>query len=381
MKVILIGNYEPAGQQSMLRFASLMERLLIQSGHEVQILQPYPLFGNLPPMAFGALGKKWLGYIDQFIIFPLTLLTRIKNADIMHICDHSSAMYLPWVKRRPHLITCHDLLAIRSACGHVPQNPTTFTGRILQDWIAQNLQRAQAVVCVSEQTQREFLSMVEGHAKVLRVVYNCLPYPYQPKKTVPSQDYLALLGLDNTSFFLHVGGNQWYKNRLGALQLFHALIQFPEYSQYHFVMVGKPLLNDLHDYIAINQLDERVHELVDITDEELSALYSRAEALLFPSLAEGFGWPPIEAQACGCPVVISDIAPLNEITARDAAIFIDPQDIPGSAEIIRAGLQKRELLVQAGLVNAARYSEETMLNKYLAIYDEIISSFEAGNKL
>ncbi len=379
MKVTLIANYEPARQGSMLGFARLMERLLVHAGHEVQILRPRPLFGKISPATSRTARKKWLGYIDQFIIFPLTLLTRITNSDIVHICDHSNAMYLPWVKRRPHLITCHDLLAIRRAHERVSQNPTTVSGRILQDWISRNLRSAQAVVCVSEQTQREFLSILDGHAKVLRVVYNCLPYPYKPQLAVPSQIYLALLGLDNTSFFLSVGGNQWYKNRLGALQLFYTLSRFPEYCQHHFVMVGKPLLNDHRDYIAMNQLDERVHELVDITNEELSALYSRAEALLFPSLAEGFGWPPIEAQACGCPVVISDIAPLNEITARDAAIFIAPQDIRGSAEIIRSCLQKRESLIRAGFVNAARYSEETMLGKYLAIYGEAISLFETGN--
>lgn len=379
MKVILIGNYEPAGQQSMLRFANLMERLLVQSGHEVRILRPYPLFGKIQPRAFGVSGKKWLGYIDQFIIFPLTLLTHVSNADVVHICDHSNAMYLRWVKHLPHVVTCHDLLAVRSARGRVPENPTAFSGRILQDWIARNLQKAQVVVCVSEKTRREFLSILERHPKVLRVVYNCLPYPYQPQITASSQNYLALLGLDNTAFFLTVGGSQWYKNRLGTLQLFHALSQFPEFCKHHLVIVGKPLSNNLREYIATNRLDESVHELVDITNEELSALYSRAEALLFPSLAEGFGWPPIEAQACGCPVVISDIAPLNEITPKEAAIFIVPQDIAGSAEIIRSGLQKRESLVQAGLINSARYSEETMLVKYLAIYGEAISLFEKGH--
>jgi glycosyltransferase involved in cell wall biosynthesis len=371
MKIVLIGNYEPAGQQSMFRFANLLSRLLSRAGHNVQILRPRALFGKL--LLISSTTGKWLGYIDQFIIFPITLHARVQDADIVHICDHSNAMYLPWVKHRPHLITCHDLLAIRSAYGHVPQNPTAFSGRILQDWIARNLQKAQAVACVSEKTLYDFLSMFSNHVKVLKVVNNCLSYPYQPQLPAESEQNLVPIGLDNVSFFLSVGGNQWYKNRIGALQLFHGLSQFPEYQQHHFVLVGKPLTNELRDYVRANYLGERIHELINISNERLMALYSRAEALLFPSLAEGFGWPPIEAQACGCPVVISDIAPLNEITPRNAAIFIDPLDIHGSAESVRVGLQKRKSLAKAGILNATCYSEEKMLNEYLAIYNEIIS--------
>jgi glycosyltransferase involved in cell wall biosynthesis len=122
-------------------------------------------------------------------------------------------------------------------------------------------------------------------------------------------------------------------------------------------------------------LKNRVHELVNLPNEDLLALYNRAEALIFPSLAEGAGWPPIEAQACGCPAIISDIPPLNEISIRSAAIFINPLNIPNAVIRIRAGLQNRDALRQAGFENAERYSERNMLTEYLDVYKRSINLF------
>ncbi len=293
----------------MFRFVGLMERCSPKLGMRCEILRPYPLFGKTSSPVSRTTREKWLGYIDQFIIFPLTLHIRVRNADIVHICDHSNAMYLPWVKGRPHIITCNDLLAIRSARGLVQNHRISISGRILQAWIAHHLQGAHAVACISEQTRQELIETIQPKSELLRVIYMSQQYPYHPMPPDEIMKQEPALGANEIRFFLHVGGNQWYKNRLGALQLFHALIQFPEYRLHHFAMVGQPLTDELRNYIAVRNLNGRVHELVDITNEELEALYSRAEALLFPSLAEGFGWPPIEAQACGCPVVSSDIAP------------------------------------------------------------------------
>ena len=77
--------------------------------------------------------------------------------------------------------------------------------------------------------------------------------------------------------------------------------------------------------MSLNGLRDRVIELTNITNEDLRALYSKATALLFPSLREGFGWPIIEAQACGCPVFTSDRVPMTEV-GGDAAIYLDPTD-------------------------------------------------------
>ena len=76
------------------------------------------------------------------------------------------------------------------------------------------------------------------------------------------------------------------------------------------------------------EIAERVVEIEDAPDQLLEALYTCAVALLYPSLSEGFGWPIVEAQACGCPVICTNLPPMPE-TAGDAGLFRDPADEAG----------------------------------------------------
>src|SRR5277367_565757 len=108
MKVLLISNYQPDKQQSMLRYAQMLQHELSSRGHVVRVVYPPVVLGRfsfLPPPL-----KKWAGYIDKFIFAPAYLSKQVTQADIVHVCDHSNAMYLRCARRRPALITCHDLL-------------------------------------------------------------------------------------------------------------------------------------------------------------------------------------------------------------------------------------------------------------------------------
>ena len=140
MRILLIGNYAPDKQESMLRFADLMQRELAARGHDVTLLQPQPAVAGSRP-ASGGLGK-WLGYIDKFVLFPFTLKRAIKGFDVVHICDHSNAMYAKYLTGLPNIATCHDVLAIKSALGEVPENVVSATGKKLQQMILAGLKIA-----------------------------------------------------------------------------------------------------------------------------------------------------------------------------------------------------------------------------------------------
>src|ERR1700722_12205110 len=119
MRILLIGNYPPDRQESMLRFAELMQRELTARGHFVTLLQPRPILGG---------SGKWLGYADKFLLFPFTLNRIKKKYDVVHICDHSNSIYAKYLTGLPNIATCHDVLAIKSALGEVPQNMVSSTG-------------------------------------------------------------------------------------------------------------------------------------------------------------------------------------------------------------------------------------------------------------
>jgi glycosyltransferase involved in cell wall biosynthesis len=180
------------------------------------------------------------------------------------------------------------------------------------------------------------------------------------------------LGVDpGKSFFLHVGGNQWYKNRLGVLRTFSNLQKRTERRAFKLVMVGKPWTDEMRKFILENGIRDSVLELIGVADEDLRALYSTAIMLLFPSLQEGFGWPIVEAQACGCPVATSNRAPMNEV-AGDAAIYIDPEDPSSAAEVLNDALDKLADIREWSLQNAERF-KSGMVDSYISVYRKVCS--------
>src|SRR4051794_27714621 len=104
----------------MQRFAGLLRDGVKNSGHSVRLITPDAVIGRLKPSATGI--GKWLGYVDRFALFRKTLRSEVVWADVTHICDHGNAVYVPWLSGRPHVVTCHDALAMRSALGEYPSN-------------------------------------------------------------------------------------------------------------------------------------------------------------------------------------------------------------------------------------------------------------------
>ena len=115
---------------------------------------------------------------------------------------------------------------------------------------------------------------------------------------------------------------------------------------------------------------DRILERVEIPNEELQALYSGALALLFPSREEGFGWPVLEAQACGCPVITSNRAPMTEI-AGDAALFIDVESPELAAQTIAEQISSLPSLREAGFRNLDRFATDKIIDSYLAFYEQM----------
>jgi glycosyltransferase involved in cell wall biosynthesis len=377
MKVLLLANYANDGQESMQRFASLMARGLTRAGHEVQSVRPPACLGQLRPSAHGF--GKWLGYVDKFGVFPPLLRSALKSADVVHICDHSNSFYTRYLRSVPHIVTCHDLLAIRSALGDIPQKKTGWTGRRLQRMIVKGLTRAQHIVCVSEATRTDLLRVIDIPDSRVSRIYNSLNYPYSRMEEDKAERRIRQLGVDPSQpFFLHVGGNQWYKNRLGVLRIFSVLAKRMAGRSPRFVMVGKPWTAEMRRFVLEHGMADSTLELIGLPEEDLRALYSTAAMMIFPSLQEGFGWPIIEAQACGCPVATSNRSPMNEI-GGDAAIYIDPEIPESAAAAVLGALENSAGIRESSLANAARFQVPPMIDSYLSLYEKVRKETYARN--
>lgn len=382
-KVILIGNYENDGQVSMQKFAETLYTAFERRNISVEIIKPQPRFAgkHRKPVGFG----KWLGYIDKFFVFPGYLKSELSRLGIspddrviIHICDHSNAIYTKYLKDYPHLVTCHDLMAIRSAHGDFPQNRTRLTGRLLQGMILRGLRRAKFVACVSENTKRDLVALDAARADRCITIPSGLNYPYGRIDKEAALKQLARFNLpENRPIIFNVSNNSWYKNRDGLLSVFQKVTQEISADVPILVLGGACLSASQKKFVRDNGLKDAVYELGHVSGEELGALYSLANVFLFPSFYEGFGWPPLEAQACGCPVVATTGGALREVLLN-SALTADPADFDALAQHTVSVLQSQQVsedLVSRGYRNVKRFDLEEMVQKYIMAYEEVLDLY------
>jgi glycosyltransferase involved in cell wall biosynthesis len=367
--VLLIGNYPADRQQSMQRFGRMMLAGLTRAGIEAEIIAPSPLFGRI--RFAGAFVAKWLGYIDKFVFFPGRLKRRVaRGVDLVHICDHSNALYTRWITACPVVVTCHDLIAVRGALHEVPDTPASLTGKYLQRWILSGLAKTDAVACISNATLLDAQRLVRQKNDRPRflLIHPGLNYPYrkQPRE-LANRALDRIPGLTSDRLFvLHVGSNSRVKNREGVLRVF-ALTKDEWKGQ--LVFAGAKLTPELRSLGEELGIRERIVEIANPDNQLLEALYSSALALLYPSRYEGFGWPIIEAQACGCPVICADREPMSE-AGGEAALRANVADEPAMARaVLRLNNPvERAQWSEKSLRNAERFQAEKMISEYIALY-------------
>jgi glycosyltransferase involved in cell wall biosynthesis len=370
VKILLVGNFAPDAQESMQRFAQLLESGLGARGHAVCRIAPTPRLSRLArPYRYSG-WPKLLGYVDKFVLFPRALRRRIAAfaPEIVHLADHSNAIYGADAGRTPVVATCHDLLQVRAARGEIPTQSVGWSGRRYQAWILAHLGRLPHVACISRATRHDVLRLTRLRARDVSLVPNALNFPYQPVAAEAARTRLAPFGVP-ANFLLSVGGGHWYKNRPGLLQIYADLRRSLSPPP-ALVMVGPPL--SIEDAAFASGLGVMAHilPLANVTNAELAALYSLADALVFPSWEEGFGWPLAEAQACGCPIFVSNRAPMTDVVGPDGFYF-DPAKPAEAARTIAEAWPGRTRHRAAGLIATERWRPERMLGAYEKIYRQM----------
>jgi glycosyltransferase involved in cell wall biosynthesis len=368
----------------MRRFAALLHQGLTAKGVDVEVVEPTAIVGRSTTGHAGI--DKWLRYVDKFVLFPPRLRGVVRRNGrarlVVHVCDHSNAVYVPARPNVLHVVTCHDLLAVRSALGEFSQARTAWMGRRLQRAISNGLRRAGHVICDSTATLTDVQRILGLPLGTTSVIHPAVSPVFVHAGRIDRRARVRrLLGASAPArYVLHVGGNQWYKNRAGVIEIYAALVaRDPDAPA--LVMAGKPLTPELRLLLTRYGLANRVIAVSDTSDEDLAALYSSATVLLFPSLAEGFGWPVLEAMACGCRVVTAHRAPMTELGA-DAATYINP-DQPATAaatlaEVLVEPDTVRRDRIEAGLRRAGSFTPERMADAYMRVYRRVLSARRAA---
>ena len=305
------------------------------------------------------------GYrLAELVLPPLRL--PFVAADAVHVIDHAHAAYLRYL-RRPSVVTVHDLIVLKWLAGEYPVHDRM--PRAAAGWYRWNigaLAKATSIVCPSQATANDLKRLLGLSATVVPHGVDDIFFA-DPDHTTLAH-VADKLGQHPTPTLLQVSAGPFYKNELAFMETFVRLAA--KHSDLTWVRVGEPLLPRVRQQLG--SLAEYVIEFGAASAAELAAIYRRASLLLFPSWDEGFGWPPLEAMAAGCPVVCSHAGALAE-TAVPAALSAAPDDIgtlANYADQILGNETLRTELVERGKKHAATFTwvraAETMKQLYAA---------------
>ena len=305
---------------------------------------------------------RWLTASWHRLHLPLPAERLAGDCDIFHSPDFS----LPPLRSAHGVVTVHDLSFLR-----LPEHADPGLRDYLQKSVPLAVARAHRVLADSENTKRDLVELLKVAEDKISVVPAGVETRFRPvRDTVRLAEVRARYNLPEW-FILSVGTLEPRKNLVRLIAAF-AQMRRQTGLPHALVLAGKPgwLYQGIYDQVKQEGLQEHVLFPGFVADTDLPAVYTQADLLAFPSLYEGFGLPPLEAMACGTPVVCSNNSSLPEAVGS-AALLVDATDVEGLADAMARVLGNAALRVRLGdlgRAQAARFTWQAAARKLLDAY-------------
>lgn len=269
------------------------------------------------------------------------------------------------LKKTPHVMTFHDLSFLH--------HPYFFSYKQrfwhwLQNYKHQ-ARRAKKIIAVSEFTKRDIVSLLEIDPEKIEVIYSGINKAFRPHSKEEIRKFRKKENL-KFPFLLYLGTLEPRKNVEAVVRAFTIIKEREIFKDLRLIIAGRPgwlyqnILKEVRRSPCRNHIIFR-----ELSDTDRPLFYSAAEVFVFPSFFEGFGFPPLEAQACGTPAIVSDRTSLPEIMGS-TALYINPwrvDELAESIEQILTNTSNRKTLIEEGLRNAKRFDWEKTTEKTLDI--------------
>jgi glycosyltransferase involved in cell wall biosynthesis len=293
-----------------------------------------------------------------------------EKVDLLHCPYWSNPVWSPW----PTVVTVHDVIQFV-----LPEYAWRKISRLYFGLVSAGARRADAVITVSECSKRDIEKLLGLPPERIHVIGNAVD-----ASLFPVRDPWLLANVRERygigpRFVLYFGGFDLRKN---VPRLIQAYARLPERlrREYQLVIAGRyqhlghPLYPDPRVTVHSLGLEGNVVFTGQIREQDKGPLYSAATLFAFPSLYEGFGMTPLEAMACGTPVVTSNRSALPEVVG-DAGVLVDPYDTDAIAQALAEALENtglREELSRRGLERARRFTWPQVAEQTVRVYKEIL---------
>jgi glycosyltransferase involved in cell wall biosynthesis len=307
---------------------------------------------------------------SRYVVYPRSL--RRRTADVFHVMDQAEAHLVRSLDPERTVVTCHDLIPLLAAEGVIPIRIPATVVRTFR-WRIAHLARARRVIVDSEATK----AALERYTSVAPEHIAVVPLGVSPTfRTIPDAGSATRgsAGVSDTAIVvLQVASAGRYKNTPTLLHAFAGLrSRLP--ADVILVRIGAPFYPDEEALAEQLGLAASIRYIGHVDDRTLASWYNAADLLVFPSLWEGFGWPPLEAMACGTPVVASNVPAIAEVVG-DAGLLVparDPAAVADAAEQVLTDPARAARMRERGLARARQFTWARAAAGTLAVYDAIL---------
>jgi glycosyltransferase involved in cell wall biosynthesis len=324
---------------------------------------------KLNPIEYPMISKKRIiNDAVKYLVYPFIVNRRVRKKNIKHITSQDLAYILKLVKLEKTIITCHDIIPWVYDNERLPTTKLKMKG----------LMKADRMITVSEYSKKDIIKHMGYPENKISIVHPAVDHDiYYVKR---DREIITKLGIPNTSkVILYVGSEQPRKNVPFILEALKQLKRkIPEIK---FLKIGAPQVSGarekLLELIEMLSLQEEVIFVGYVSENDITKYYNAADLFVYPSLYEGFGMPPLEAMACGTPVVTSNVTSLPEVVA-DSAITIDPHNIDAFVNAMYDVLtdeKLRETMINKGLKRAQLFNWEKSAKEMRRVYEQLNSNF------
>lgn len=290
--------------------------------------------------------------------------------EITHLLDYGYAHILYTLNSNKTIVTVTDLMPVLWWKGLLPvKTKKGIPVTVLYSLWA--LKRAAHIIAISSNTKNDLVKLIGCDPSKISVVYLGVDEIFKPYNTAKKNSIRNQLFGPEPKKIILLTGSQFYKNHETALKTI-AFMRTNGLKNVYLVKTGNPT-PDWSDLVKKYQLKKNVINIGFAPREQMPDLYNAVDLLFFPSLYEGFGWPPLEAMACGTPVVASNVASLPEVMG-DINTMCDPFDVIGFAQKIRSLINNehyRQQVIQQGIAQSAKFTWDKTAREVIAIYEGI----------
>jgi len=281
-----------------------------------------------------------------------------KNIDIFYYPHYN----LPFYTQRNNIFTIHDFIQFK-----FPDYFGKTRVKVAKMILDNSVKHAKKIIAVSESTAKDFGDYFPQYKEKVEVIFNGISKNFKVLDDKQKKDFAGRHKLGE--YLLFIGNDKPHKNINGLINAFIEVKK--EYAYLKLVIISRGF--NLNSLILDDNIRKDIIQIDDVSETELINYYNCANMLALPSYYEGFGLPIVEAMACGCPVISSNISSMPEI-AGGAAYLIDPFDVFSIKEGIKKLIEGRNLrseLIKKGIERAKVFDWRKTAIRYLETFREV----------